>query len=177
MPLDLKSRQIVVGISISDDSEPYFREDLPIIPAILDTGFNKTFSIHQFFLEQSAHIAKDYLAVDNPADGSETTYQDHPYDTCYATLWLHRSPFAPNATRTPARRPLRLGKSNRIFVFKYKQNQNHRNVNIDDIYPRMPLLGMQALMANKLRHFVDGERSSFRISRSFRSWLYAEDRS
>jgi hypothetical protein len=90
LPVDLYPRQIVVGISISNDNEDDFRDELPIIPAILDTGFNKSFSIHQYYLEQAAHIPKAWLAHNNNAESSETSYLGHPYDTCHASLWLHR---------------------------------------------------------------------------------------
>lgn len=185
IPIDFKARQIIVGVSISDDSQATYHHDMPVIPAILDIGFNRSFSIHQFFLEQSAGIAKSSLArVGTLLQPSATriidlaaqrTYQGHAYDNHFASLWLHRAPYAFNDMRRVKREPIRLTRTTDIMVYKYQHGTNYKNIDRNDIYPRMPLLGLRSLTENQLRLFVEGERNRYSISRSFRSWLYSDE--
>jgi hypothetical protein len=169
--ITVKSRQIVVGISIAIDSDNEFRPDRPIIPAILDTGFNQTFAIHQYHLEESAGIPKPALAY----SGATKTYLGHDYDRCFASIWLHRAPFQARQATQTSLRPVLLSRSKEIIVYKYNKMQQAKNIGENDVYPRLPLLGMEALTLNQLRLYVNGKRFSFRISRSFMSWLYADD--
>jgi hypothetical protein len=170
-PVDFHAQQIVVGVSIAIDSVLTFDDDLPILPAILDTGLNQSFSIHQYHLEESAGIPKQTLAHFI----SDQKYLTHEYDICSASLWLHRMPFERNNNGSPTPPPLFLGKSNHTIVYKYKKHQLAKHITDNAVFPRLPCLGMKALTENHLRFFVEGkgDKSYFRVSRSFKSWLYA----
>jgi len=174
-PIDLKASQIVVGISIAIDIVLELPDESPIIPAVLDTGLNHNFSIHQYHLEEGAKLPKQTLA--HHRTKRDQINAGHQYDVCYASLWLHRYPFElidRIDLPRPWNQPVFLGKASEMIVYQYKDNQRAKHIVSNDVFPRLPCLGLKALTENRLRFFVDGERerSRFRISRSFTSWLY-----
>src|SRR5205814_10272489 len=98
-------------------------------------------------------------------DDLELTAQDRchdgrDYDLCEASIWRHRAPYAGRRT-PPARSPLLLEDTRQVRVMAPMGKPN----------PRLPLLGLTALIANNLRVLIDGENSRFRIERSLRSSL------
>src|SRR5439155_20548720 len=90
----------------------------------------------------------------------EVPMPERKYALCEANLWLHRTPYA-GPRRPPARSPLLLGKSPHVRVMAPMGKPN----------PRLPLLGLMALVENNLQVFVDGENAHFRIAKSLRSSL------
>ncbi len=150
--LDLRPPKILVGLSLSLLSE---RDALPagavILPAILDTGFNRTFEIDEWHLVHWAGLRTEHLspvAKDKIHDGRK-------YELCRATLWLHRTPYeGPRTRRTSP--PVLLARSLQVRVMATVGKPN----------PRLPLLGLNALIENKLQLQLDGSNSRFRIYRS-----------
>jgi hypothetical protein len=155
--IDLRPPKIIVGLSLTLLAE---RDSLPpgvvTLPAILDTGFNRTCEIDEWHLVRWAGLHKEHLetvAKDKVHDGRR-------YDLCKATLWLHRDPFrGPQAPRT--RPPMLLSRSTQIRVMATTGKPN----------PRLPLLGLNALIENRLQAQIDGDNSRFRLYRSIKSIL------
>src|SRR5206468_2799883 len=73
-------------------------------------------------------------------------------------IWLHRAPYE-DFRKRPARPPLLLGKTKMMRVMVPQTQES---------WPRLPLLGLEALMANGLRLSVLGESSRFLISKTIR---------
>jgi hypothetical protein len=153
--VDLRPPKIVVGLSLTLLSE---RDSLPpgvvTLPAILDTGFNRTLEIDEWHLIHWAGLHKEHLSIiarDKLRDGRK-------YDLCKATLWLHRTSY--EGPQMPRARPrMLLAGSTQVRVMATTEKPN----------PRLPLLGLNALIENHLQVRIDGEHSQFRIFRSFKS--------
>jgi hypothetical protein len=166
---EFRPPQLIVGISIGYYGEKRYTDGIPIVPVILDTGLNKQFCISENHLRKIANIPLDRLAYDQRQ--TIKTYQGWTYKEYWATLWLHRTPYTAGDYMPPRRLPIFLGKSDKIRVFDDKLSPETGR---QPCYPRLPTLGLHALMTNKLRLSVDGERSKFRLSRSVNAWLFAD---
>ena len=124
------------------------------LPAILDTGFNRILEIDEWHLVKWAGLRKEHL---KPI-AKDRLHEGKKYDVCAANIWLHRTPYA-GPRRPPARSPLLLKNSPQVRVMAPMGKPN----------PRLPLLGLTALIANNLQVFLDGEHSRFRIEKSLRA--------
>jgi hypothetical protein len=155
--VDLRPPKIIVGISLTlVGEEDYLPERVITLPAILDTGFNRTHEIDETYLTRWAGLRKEHM---DPVP-KEMSHEGRKYDLCEAKLWLHRTPYAgPRAPR--ARSPILLRKSPQVRVMAPIGKPN----------PRLPLLGLSALIANKLQVQINGEHTRFRIYKSLRSTL------
>ena len=149
--IDLRPPKIIVGVSLAPLSDgKSFPQGVITLPAILDTGFNRTLEIDEWHLVRWAGLHKEHLnpAVKNKSDDGRK------YDLCEANIWLHRTPY--EGPRTPrARPPLLLANSRQVRVMAPIGKPN----------PRLPLLGLTALIENRLQVAIDGERSRFRVYR------------
>jgi hypothetical protein len=150
--IDLRPPKIIVGVSLTPISEgKSFPQDAITLPVILDTGFNRTLEIDESHLIKWAGLRKEHLvpAADNKSqDGRK-------YDLCEANIWLHRTPY--EGQQTPrARSPLLLERSSQVRVMAPIGKPN----------PRLPLLGLTALIRNQLQVAIDAENSRFRVYRS-----------
>jgi hypothetical protein len=135
-PVDLNSYQIVVGISIATDRVLHLPDESPIIPAILDTGLNQNFSIHQYHLEEVANLPKQTLAHHRTKRNQSNA--GHKYDVCYASLWLHRYPFERIDKDRPPHRwrwPIFLAESAEVIVYTYNDNQRAKHIVNNDVFP------------------------------------------
>jgi hypothetical protein len=155
--VDLRPPKLIVGISLTLVGERHYLPQGAItLPAILDTGFNRTLEIDEWHLIRWAGLRKEHLA---PVP-KEMSHEGRKYDLCKANLWLHRTPYA--GPRAPgARSPILLRKSPQVRVMAPIGQPN----------PRLPLLGLTAVIANKLQVQINGERTRFRIYKSLRSTL------
>jgi hypothetical protein len=155
--VDLRPPKIIVGISLTLVGEG---NRLPAgvitLPAILDTGFNRILEIDEWHLVRWAGIHKQHL---DPIE-TDKVHEGRKYDLCRANLWLHGTPY--KGPKTPrARLPLLLRKSTEVRVMSPIGKPN----------PRLPLLGLRALIANRLQVWIDGEHTRFRIYKSLRATL------
>jgi hypothetical protein len=150
--IDLRPPKIIVGVSLTLVGEGTSLNQRAIaLPAILDTGFNRTFEIDEWHLARWAGLRKEYL---NPA-AKNNSDDGRKYDLCEARIWLHRTPYeGPQAPR--ARPPLLLKESRQVRVMASIGKPN----------PRLPLLGLTALIENQLQVAIDAENSRFRVYRS-----------
>jgi hypothetical protein len=154
--VDLRPPKIIVGISLTLVGEYAFPHGVVTLPAILDTGFNRTLEIDEWHLVKWAGLRMEHL---DPIE-KDKSHEGRKYDLCKANLWLHRTPYA-GPRRPPDRSPLLLENSRQVRVMAPIGKPN----------PRLPLLGLAALIANNLQVFIDGENSRFRIEKSLRSSL------
>ncbi len=151
--LDLRPPKIIVGISPTLVGESTLPQGVITLPAILDTGFNRVLEIDEWHLIHWAGLHKEHLV---PIE-TDKSHEGRKYDVCRANLWLHRTPY--EGPRTPrVRSPLLLYKSRQVRVMAPMGKPN----------PRLPLLGLTALMQNHLRVSIDGENARFRVYKSFR---------
>jgi hypothetical protein len=59
--VDLRPPKIIVGISLTLTAEDVFPQGANTLPAILDTGFNRTFEIDEWHLAHWAGLRKEHL--------------------------------------------------------------------------------------------------------------------
>ena len=134
--VDLRPPKIIVGISLTLVGErSAFPQGVMTLPAILDTGFNRTLEIDEWHLVHWAGLRKEHLK----SIANDRFHEGRKYDLYEANIWLHRTPYAGPRT-PPARSPLLLEDSRQVRVMAPMGKPN----------PRLPLLGLTALIANNL---------------------------
>jgi len=131
--------QIVVWVSVGIRQIVEWDQRTPRFPAILDTGNNRNFSISR------GHLAR-WAGLQVPALRQLRTMKerDRIVPLHAARLWLH-----PNVSgeRLPSgARPFQLSVEEGIAVYP------------DDTGPRLPVLGLRVLTANKLLTILDSDR-------------------
>ena len=140
--------KIVVGISLTPPSADCWEPGINVFPAILDTGCTAYFEIDaQHIFYWSGSQVDDYTEVENRPKRSL-------YKVCHGNVWLHRQPYTGPKYQGPPE-PILLSGFDEIHVMKPRK----------PIQPRFPLLGLQALVWNKLVLQVNGATSEFEISR------------
>jgi hypothetical protein len=138
--ISIKSYQIIVYMSITN------REvvDLPPLasrlPAILDTGHNHNFSIDWQHLTKWAMLSRDQLPLRRNMPGNEGKAPFHR-----AKVWIH-----PNE---PGQRDKLAG----LPPFPLELREGIA-VHLGTDSPRLPLLGLRALMQNGLLLMMDSKR-------------------
>lgn len=148
LPLYLKPFQIGIRVSVLD--APEWDARAPIIPALLDTGNNHNFSIQEHQLTRWAGIHPEAL----PLLGA---IRDREYNPSlrFAWIWIHRN-------RAGSRdliqdEPFRLRIEEGIAIYPSDKSN----------YPRLPLLGLRAILKNKLKLVIDGKRNHVSLKSSF----------
>ncbi len=135
----IKPYQIIIQVSISDHAT--WDPRIPVFPALLDTGNNHNFSIQAYQLRRWAGIDPRYLPVEGTVrvDRREATLH-------LARVWIHRNGGGKRDLRGGQPFMLRLAEG--VIVYP-ADGSNH---------PRLPLLGLRAIMDNNLKLTIDGKR-------------------
>jgi len=137
--LRIRSFQIIVQVSISDVST--WNTRTPSIPALLDTGLNHNFSIQERHLTRWAGIHSQSL----PLKGVVRDGQRAP-SLRFANVWIHRNRTGMRDLREGE--PFLLTTEEGIMIYPDDGSN----------YPRLPLLGLRAIIKNKLKLVIDGKR-------------------
>jgi hypothetical protein len=148
VPIRLKPFQIGMHVSILD--EPEWNSLAPIIPALLDTGNNHNFSIQEHHLTRWAGIHPDALRFLG-------VIRDREYSPSlrFAKIWIHRNRAG---TRDLSKvEPFLLRLDAGIAVYPSDKSN----------YPRLPLLGLRAILDNDLKLVLDGKRNHVSLKSSF----------
>jgi hypothetical protein len=137
----VKPYQIIVWVSITARTVLELPPQTARLPAILDTGHSHHFSIDERHLADWAQVERNLLV-----QRRTIIVKGAPIPLHAAAVWLH--PNQPGsrdgfANRLPYRLELREG----IAVYP---REHH--------FPRLPLLGLRALVHNKLHFTLDPER-------------------
>jgi hypothetical protein len=132
--------QIIVWVSLTikriEEPDP---RAVPF-PAILDTGHNHTFSLHERHLFEWAGFRPEGLGVGGTIRESDERVTLRP-----ANIWVH--PNQPHhRDRLAERPPYLVGSLRGIAVYPGAE------------FPRLPILGLRAIAENELVLKVDGPR-------------------
>jgi hypothetical protein len=153
----VKRHQILiwVGIDLAGVAQP--APNLPVIPALLDTGSNFEFSIQHRHLQEWAGIDLALLTSVGSIEINEQVVARY-----LATIWLY--PNLPGQrTIAPKRPPVRLRMDRGIAI--YGAHAIPRG-------PRLPLVGLPALLNNDLDFWLDPEgRHAYVQTRTWRRTL------
>jgi hypothetical protein len=114
---------------------------IPLIPALIDTGNNHNFSIQGHHLLRWAGIHPSALPFLGDMRESGRTPSLH-----FANVWIHRNQGGRRELR--AEEPVKLTLDEGIAVYPADGSN----------YPRLPLLGLRAIIENKLNLVIDGKR-------------------
>jgi hypothetical protein len=147
--LTIRPFQIIVEVSISDALTWDART--PIIPALLDTGNNHNFSIQEHQLSRWAGIQPQGLAFLGTIREGERTPSLRR-----AHIWIHRNQSGARDRRVG--RPFLLALEEGIATYPSDGSN----------YPRIPLLGLRAIIKNNLRLVIEGKRKF--VSLATRRW-------
>jgi hypothetical protein len=146
--LRVKPCQIIVNISIS--SVPTWDAATPIIPILLDTGNNHNLSIQEDHLRKWAGIHPASLpSLRLMREGGRTA------SLRLETVWVHLNQLGRRELRgvTPVKLKLEEG----IAIYPSEESN----------YPRIPTLGLRAILKNKLKLVIDGKRNHVSLRTSF----------
>jgi hypothetical protein len=148
------SNQILVWVSIhlASVSEP--EANIPRLPALLDTGNNIGFSMQDRHLREWAGVDPGLLvaAGKTQINGQDVTLRE-------ATVWLY-SNIPGRQDAAAGRPPFRLDMGDGIAVYA---------PDADPPGPRLPLLGLPALLDNDLDCWLDPDRRQITVqSRAWR---------
>jgi hypothetical protein len=138
----LKKDQIIVWISLTADDVVRWKPTAQVMPAILDTGHTHHFAIQNQHVVLWAGMQPDRMhALGNIRHGNEKI-------PLYALrVWLHGN--RRNEMALAGNEPRFLDMPEGIAVFPAAAR-----------YPRLPLLGLRALVGNQLYLTVNGQRES-----------------
>ena len=126
--------QVVLSVSITTQTEKTLHLRAAHFPALLDTGFNKTFLIQEEHLNQWAGLRREHFV-----QAEEMTVRGRKVPVVRADIWLH--PNIPGKREdAPGRLPFRIGLFPGIAVSPLGLGE-----------PRLPLLGLQGLLLGDLQ--------------------------
>jgi hypothetical protein len=137
--LKLRPYQIIIQVSVSPFRD--WDSRAPIIPALIDTGLNHHFSMQEQHLSRWAGIHPESLSKQGKMwEGGRTA------DLRRAYLWIHRN--------EPGRRDLRDAEP---FLVPLQEGMAIYPADGSN-YPRLPLLGLRAILKNNLKLDIDVKR-------------------
>jgi hypothetical protein len=151
----VRGYEIVVWVSLQPERSLDYDPRARRFPAILDTAHTHNFSIREEHLVRWAGLRREDLRSLGNLRHLGRRLPLHAAD-----VWLHRN--------VPGQRdrlldvpPYRLDLPRGIAVYP-----------ADSDFPRLPLLGLRALVTNNLLLSVDGDRSEVNLrSPDWRTWL------
>jgi hypothetical protein len=145
--------QILVWVSVHLAGVLHPEPNIPTIPALLDTGNNFDFTSQYRHLREWAGIDPDLLALLGNAEINGQLVNRHD-----ATVWLH--PNVPGQREIASGKPpCRLRMESGIAVYPRDAVASG---------PRLPLLGMAALLNNDLDLWLDPEMRQIAVQT--RTW-------
>lgn len=164
-PIELNPPKLIVGLSLTLPDEATFPGGVPTLPAILDTGFNRTLEIDEQQLTEHVFYEDwlDKLTVDDDKGLKHKGELKPGNRTVEVGIWLHREPYE-SPWKRPKKSPVPLSKEKLMRVIPHPAGQQ-------EAWPPLPLLGLEALTANGLYLSVNGPKKTFRISRGVKGLL------
>lgn len=138
----LKKHEIIVWVSLTIESASPWTSTTPRFPAIIDTGHTHTFVVNHQHLRRWCGIRSDML---RPLGHIRHAGKRIPLHAL--RLWLHSN--RPGEMAVSADEPFFLELLGGVAVYPDGEE-----------YPRLPLLGMRAILGNHLRLTIDGERAA-----------------
>jgi hypothetical protein len=137
----IKACEAIVWVSLTLKKSLTWDPATPCFPAILDIGHTHNFSIQDQHLIRWAGVRPDSLRI-----LGQVRQAGKRLPRCAAHIWLHHN-VGGTRDRLEDVPPHRLELPRGIAVYPSGE----------DDFPRLPLLGMRALLANKLHLIIDGK--------------------
>jgi hypothetical protein len=141
----LKEAQIIVWVSLSAMTAKEWNPATSRFPAILDTGHTHNFALQHQHLIRWAGIRPEMLRLLGHIRHCGKRMPIHA-----AKVWLHGN--EPGKMTVSSKEPHFLHLPSGIAVYPDGAN-----------YPRLPLLGLRALLSNNLHLAIDGEQNTVNL--------------
>ncbi len=154
-PFRLNPPKMIVPLSLTVTEEKKFPKGVVTFPAILDTGFNRTIEIDERHLKWPIFFEEWIVEIGQRNYLRDRQNRTRLYYQVQANIWLHRLPYAFSRNR-PEKSPVLLERTTMIRVMAPET---------DKPWPPLPLLGLEALVANRLKLSVDGRKLQFSLER------------
>ena len=159
---DIHPPKLIVGLSLTLDTELSFPRGVRAFPAILDTGLNRTLEIDERHLTEWSDYDESWLvAIEGGQTLKDKESSVSDYYVSNAHIWLHRTPYE-NPSKLATKSPVLLKRSLQVRVMAPKTAHP---------WPPLPLLGLEALTANDLQLCINSKRCEFTISCSLTSFV------
>jgi hypothetical protein len=150
----VRSHQIIIWVTLSRKEVEEPNPSAVPFPAILDTGHNYSFSIHERHLTDWAGLRPDMLRASRPI-----RERGQRLFLRLANIWVHTN--APGHRDRLAERPPHLvSASQGIAVYPGGD------------FPRLPILGLRAVAENELVLNVSGPRREATLRTAGRWWPF-----
>ena len=153
----IRHDQIVVWVSLAPQDIERPDRNTPRFPAVLDTGFNHSFILHNDHLVRWAGFQSRQLR----RLASVKVYGSLVPQFAI-NVWLHRN-LAGLRDELMDQSPVLIETSQGVAVVP--DGANHAN-------PRLPLLGLSALRWNRLHLTIDGHRHTVNLRTQRRFWFF-----
>jgi hypothetical protein len=151
--------RILTWVTICPKGDVPYDIRAPLIPAVLDTGFNGFFTINEEQIQRWIGPYPAWCARVRSGDNARGRL-----DVRSANLWLHRN--VPDTTTPSRTKPQRLEIDEGLMVFRRPVPAPVR-----DPRPAFPILGLRALDRNGLCFVVDGRKRMAKLIRPW--WCFA----
>jgi hypothetical protein len=151
----IRANQIILWVTLSLQRVKAANLLATPFPAILDTGHNHTFSIHERHLTEWAGLRPDLLiALGTSRDRGQRILLRA------ANIWIHPNERG-SRERLAERSPHLIEAKKGIAVYP------------GDDFPRLPIMGLRAIAENNLILKVDGARRRATLRTPIRWWPFA----
>jgi hypothetical protein len=140
--LPFHAPKLIVGISLTSPYEDECPEHIPVIPAIIDTGFNRVFQIDQRHLDSPVYYKEYVKAFKKSSVKHEEKTTGRKCFDMPIKIWISRFPYQ-HANKRRWFEPLPLSVTESMQVVIPASSSDKR-------WPPLPLIGLQALVFNRL---------------------------
>ena len=148
----VRANQIILWVSLTIQRVKAPNPTAAPFPAILDTGHNHSFSIHERHLLDWAGLRPEDLGVLRPIRDRGQRVMLRP-----ANIWVHAN-VPHHRDRLADRPPCLVAASQGVAVYPGAE------------FPRLPILGLRAIAENELVLKVDGPRREATLRTVVRWW-------
>jgi hypothetical protein len=145
----LSPPRIVVPISLtatsvhSHEHIQQLKRPLSVLPAIIDTGFNRTCAINYTHLIHKGVVQHEFTDL----GFDETDSSGRKYFEVSLNIWLHKFKYISSVNPSNSM-PEKFNESKSVRVYRTKDNNGHP-------WPSLPLLGLEFFEANDLLLGID----------------------
>jgi hypothetical protein len=152
----VRADQIIVWVSLTVRNVLIGNPDMRRFPALLDTGMNHYFALQERHLEEWAGLrASDLVTVGSVRDRGQDL-------SLYAVSLFLFPIIAHNTDVDAGQVPIRMALPRGIAVYPTA-----------GAFPRLPLLGLKAILHNRLRLIVSGDRRRVTLRTPRRCWPFS----
>ncbi len=151
----VKAYEVLIWVSLKTEAALSWEPGVPVFPAILDTAHTHNFSLQRQHLIRWAGLHPEQLD-----QIGHIRHSGQRVPIYAADVWIHRNQRG-ERDRLTGSAPFRLALSRGIAVHADESR-----------YPRLPVLGLRALITNRLDLAISGSHSFATLRTPRRFWFF-----